>query len=111
MQNQDSCCSDSAAQVTGCLLWIVDDYFIIIKKVVNWIFFFNVQLPLFLYLLRELHHKLDCFTPGKQFSGRSMSAPVRFTTITVGEFLSKIRPLFPSLRKHLDSAVCLLKEG
>ncbi|KAF3445135.1 hypothetical protein FNV43_RR14828 [Rhamnella rubrinervis] len=81
-KNQDSCCSDSAA-----------------------------QLPLFLYLLRDLHHKLDCFAPGKQFSGRSMSAPVRFTTVTVGEFLSKIRPLFPSLRKHLESAVCLLKEG
>ncbi|XP_048327057.2 uncharacterized protein LOC107405260 isoform X1 [Ziziphus jujuba] len=80
---QDSCCPDSAA-----------------------------ELPLFLYLLRDLHHKLDCFTPpGKQFPGRCMSASIRFTPMTVGEFLSEIRPLFPSLRKHFDTAFCLLKGG
>lgn len=40
-----------------------------------------------------------------------MSAPGRFTTATVGGFLSKIRPLFPCLRKHFDNAVCFFKEG
>ncbi|GAV74416.1 hypothetical protein CFOL_v3_17896 [Cephalotus follicularis] len=83
MQNHDSCCPDPAA-----------------------------ELPLHLYLLRDIHFKLDYFTPpGKLFSSRCMSAPTGFTRETVGEFLSKIRPLLPSFKRHFDSAVCILKKG
>ncbi|PON88034.1 Fanconi anaemia protein FANCD [Trema orientale] len=81
-KGQESCCSDPAA-----------------------------ELPLFLYLLRDLHYKLDYSTPRKQFCGKFLSAPIGFTRMTVDQFLSKVRPVFPSLRKHLDSAICLLKEG
>uniref|UniRef100_A0A803QII1 Fanconi anemia group D2 protein n=1 Tax=Cannabis sativa TaxID=3483 RepID=A0A803QII1_CANSA len=81
-KGQDSCCSDPAA-----------------------------ELPLYLYLLRDLHYKLDYFSPRKLFSGRVFSAPVGFTRMTISQFLSKITPVFPFLKRHLDSAICLLKEG
>ncbi|XP_062107055.1 uncharacterized protein LOC133818291 [Humulus lupulus] len=81
-KGQDSCCSDPAA-----------------------------ELPIYLYLLRDLRYKLDYFTPRKRFSGRVFSAPVGFTRMTVDQFLSKITPLFPFLKRHLDSAICALKEG
>ncbi|KAF4381676.1 hypothetical protein F8388_021304 [Cannabis sativa] len=81
-RGQDSCCSDPAA-----------------------------ELPLYLYLLRDLHYKLDYFSPRKLFSGRVFSAPVGFTRMTISQFLSKITPVFPFLKRHLDSAICLLKEG
>lgn len=61
--------------------------------------------------MRDLHYKLDFFTPGKQLWGRCLSAPVGFTRLTVDGFLSKIKPLFPSIKRHFDSAVLLLKEG
>lgn len=32
MQNQESCCSDSAAQVASCLMRIVDDYLLLRTK-------------------------------------------------------------------------------
>ncbi|OVA07427.1 hypothetical protein BVC80_8713g9 [Macleaya cordata] len=80
---QDSCCSDSAA-----------------------------ELPLHLYLLRDLHHKLDDLSPqSKQFPPGCLRAPPGFSKMTANEFLNKIRPLFPSLKKHFDSAICVLKEG
>ncbi|XP_062170326.1 uncharacterized protein LOC133876038 [Alnus glutinosa] len=80
-ENQGSCCSDPAA-----------------------------ELPLYLYLLRDLHYKLDYFTPAKQFFSRSSSPPAGFTRMTADDFLNKIRSLFPSLKKHFDNAVCTLKE-
>ncbi|XVE78448.1 hypothetical protein DITRI_Ditri13aG0146000 [Diplodiscus trichospermus] len=81
-KNHDSCCSDPVA-----------------------------ELPLYLYLIHDLHCKLDYFAaPGKQCSSRNLiSASV--TRMTLDEFLSKIRPLFPSLKRNLDSAFCILKEG
>ncbi|KAK8517816.1 hypothetical protein V6N12_016656 [Hibiscus sabdariffa] len=81
-KDQDSCCSDPVA-----------------------------ELPLFLYLIHDLHHKLDSFaSPGKQCSSRSMTTTA-VTRMTLNEFLSKIRPLFPSLKRNLDSSFCILKEG
>ncbi|KAK6238576.1 hypothetical protein QUC31_004045 [Theobroma cacao] len=81
-KNHDSCCSDPVA-----------------------------ELPLYLYLIHDLHCKLDYFAaPGKQCSSRSLSS-VAFTRMTLDEFLSKIRPLFPSLKRNLDIAFCSLKEG
>ncbi|KAI8027550.1 hypothetical protein LOK49_LG02G01751 [Camellia lanceoleosa] len=83
MQNQDSCCPDPAA-----------------------------ELPLHLYLLRDLHCKLDYFSPPrKQFSARCLSNPPGFSRMTANEFLRKILPLFSSLQKHLNCAVHILKEG
>ncbi|KAA8544885.1 hypothetical protein F0562_019717 [Nyssa sinensis] len=82
-KNKDSCCPDPAA-----------------------------ELPLHLYLLRDLHYKLDYFSPSsKPFSARCFSIPPGFSKMTVIEFLSEIRPLFPSLKKLLNSAVYILKDG
>ncbi|XVF81614.1 hypothetical protein PTKIN_Ptkin15bG0169300 [Pterospermum kingtungense] len=69
------------------------------------------ELPLYLYLIRDLHCKLDYFAaPGKQCSMRSLiSATV--SRMTLDEFLSKIRPLFPSLKRILDSSFCILNGG
>ncbi|KAJ6332276.1 hypothetical protein OIU76_010629 [Salix suchowensis] len=72
----------------------------------------EVELPLYLYLLRDLHYKLDYFMPpGKQFLARCLSAPAGFTRMTLEEFLSNVRPLFPNLRRHFDNAILVLKEG
>ncbi|KAM7511790.1 hypothetical protein LguiB_010665 [Lonicera macranthoides] len=80
-KNLDSCCADPAA-----------------------------ELPLHLYLLRDLHKKLDYFSPpSKQSSARFLGAPPGFNRVPVIEFLSKIRSLFPTLKKHLDCAVCILQ--
>ncbi|GAY32454.1 hypothetical protein CUMW_002470 [Citrus unshiu] len=82
-KNQDSCCSDPAA-----------------------------ELPLYLYLLRDLHYKLDYFSPpSKLLSPRFFSIPAGFTRMTVEKFLSEVKSVLPYLRKHFDSAVTLLKEG
>ncbi|KAL5739450.1 hypothetical protein ACOSQ2_028630 [Xanthoceras sorbifolium] len=82
-KNQDSCCSDPAA-----------------------------ELPLNLYLLRDLHNKLDYFIhPIKHLTPRCLSCQTGFAGMTVDEFFSKVKPVFPSLRKHFDSAVCILQEG
>ncbi|KAK9285230.1 hypothetical protein L1049_024418 [Liquidambar formosana] len=82
-KNRDSCCPDPAA-----------------------------ELPLHLYLLRDLHSKLDYFTPAsKQNLVRCLSAPPGLSSMTVNEFLGKIRLLFPSLKKHFDGVVYILKEG
>lgn len=82
-QNLDPCCADPAA-----------------------------ELPLHLYLLRDLHYKLDYFSPSsKQSSSRCLSSPPGFSGMTVIKFLNKIRALFPTLRRHLGCAVFILKEG
>ncbi|KAF5195581.1 Fanconi anemia group d2 protein, partial [Thalictrum thalictroides] len=79
----DTCCSDSAA-----------------------------ELPLHLYLLRDLCHKLDCLTPQtKQNPGGSIRAPFGNSRVMASEFVNKIKNLFPSLKKHFECAVCILKEG
>ncbi|KAG4139428.1 hypothetical protein ERO13_D07G192100v2 [Gossypium hirsutum] len=69
------------------------------------------ELPLYLYLIHDFQHKLDYFAaPSKQCSSRNIiSAAV--TRMTLDEFLSKIRPLFQSLKRNLDSSFCILKEG
>ncbi|XP_048434271.1 LOW QUALITY PROTEIN: Fanconi anemia group D2 protein homolog [Pyrus x bretschneideri] len=69
------------------------------------------ELPLYLYLLRDVHYKLDYLNPGKQLWGRGLSPPVGFTRMTVDEFLSKVKPLCPSIKRHFDSALLVLTEG
>ncbi|XP_022863768.1 Fanconi anemia group D2 protein isoform X2 [Olea europaea var. sylvestris] len=80
--NQGSCCADSAA-----------------------------ELPLHLYLLRDLHKKLGFSTPPRKQNIERSDVPGGFIGMEVPEFLSKIRPLFPSLRRHLDRAVHILTKG
>ncbi|XP_010327602.2 uncharacterized protein [Solanum lycopersicum] len=63
------------------------------------------ELPLCLYFLRDLNKKLDYFSPRRHILVRRMSVPPAFGEMKVIEFISKIQPLFPSLRRHLDSAV------
>ncbi|OMO97001.1 hypothetical protein CCACVL1_04714 [Corchorus capsularis] len=71
----------------------------------------EAELPLSMYLIHDLHCKLEYFAAlGKQCSSRSLhSAAV--TRMTLDKFLDNITPLFPSLRRYLDSAFCILKEG
>ncbi|KAH0768177.1 hypothetical protein KY285_004048 [Solanum tuberosum] len=63
------------------------------------------ELPLCLYFLRDLNKKLDYCSPRRHILVRRMSVPPAFGEMKVIEFISKIKPLFPSLRRHLDSAV------
>ncbi|KAI3747499.1 hypothetical protein L6452_09958 [Arctium lappa] len=67
------------------------------------------ELPVYLYLLRDLHSKLEYFSP-KPTSSRSLSTAGVSGTTTV-EFVNKIHTLFPTLRRHLDSAISLLEHG
>ncbi|MCD7455074.1 hypothetical protein HAX54_026977 [Datura stramonium] len=80
-KTQDSCCADPAC-----------------------------ELPLCLYILRDLNRKLDYFSPRRHILVRRMSVPPAFGEMKVIEFISKIQPLFPSLRRHLDSAVSGVRE-
>ncbi|KAF9620306.1 hypothetical protein IFM89_011041 [Coptis chinensis] len=70
------------------------------------------ELPLHLYLLRELCHNLDCLTrQTKQNSVGCLRVPFSSNKVISDEFVNKIRKLFPSLKKHFDCAVCVLSEG
>ncbi|KAG1348194.1 hypothetical protein COCNU_06G020230 [Cocos nucifera] len=71
------------------------------------------QLPLHLYLLRDFHNKLDYLNPpSKQFAPACLAkAPPGYCRMKTSEFLSKIRPVFRSLRRHLDCAFLILKDG
>ncbi|KAH7661696.1 fanconi anemia group D2 protein [Dioscorea alata] len=81
-ESQDNCCSDPAA-----------------------------ELPLHLYLLRDLHKKLDYLNPpNRQFlMGYTTKVQHGHNKLKTSEFLTKIRPLSKSLRKHLGSAFSILK--
>ncbi|CAA7406874.1 unnamed protein product [Spirodela intermedia] len=69
----------------------------------------TAELCLHLYLLRELHRKLDCLCPSSKPFKSSPSVEVStILHMTATDFLGKVRQLFPSLRKHLDDAVSLL---
>ncbi|XP_071936752.1 uncharacterized protein [Coffea arabica] len=82
-KNQELCCSDPSA-----------------------------ELPLHLYLLRELNQKLDYFSPlSKQISLQWMSLHPGFSEMKGAEFLHQLRPLFPFFKGNLDCAISGLKEG
>ncbi|PKI41038.1 hypothetical protein CRG98_038566 [Punica granatum] len=65
------------------------------------------KLPLYLYLLRDLQYKLDIFT----ISGKESIAAPDYAGTTLHEFFKTIKPLFPTLKKHLDNAIRILREG
>ncbi|XP_010532525.1 PREDICTED: Fanconi anemia group D2 protein homolog isoform X2 [Tarenaya hassleriana] len=72
----------------------------------------RVELPLYLYILRDLHSKLDCVVPPcKQLPSRWANTPSTFWGFRLDELLSQVKELFPSLRLVLDRAVSLLVNG
>ncbi|XP_051122489.1 uncharacterized protein LOC127245545 isoform X2 [Andrographis paniculata] len=82
-KNQCSCCSDPSA-----------------------------ELPLHLYILRDLHKKLDNISPTrKQNFGRRLNVPAGCKQMKVNRFLSKMRPLLPYLRQSFERAALTLREG
>ncbi|KAL8240331.1 hypothetical protein R6Q59_013686 [Mikania micrantha] len=68
------------------------------------------ELPVYLYLLRDLNSKLEYFSP-KPTSFRSLRTSPGLSGITTVEFVNKIETLFVTLRRHLDSALSLLGHG
>ncbi|KFK23117.1 hypothetical protein AALP_AAs49591U000300 [Arabis alpina] len=72
---------------------------------------YKAELPLYLYLLHDLHTKLDCLAPGKQLRFKRGSAPSSFGRFKLVELVSQIKGLFPSLRLHLNIAISLLIKG
>jgi Fanconi anemia group D2 protein len=73
---------------------------------------YRAELPLYLYLLHDLHTKLDCLVPpGKQHPFKRGSAPGYFGRFKLVELLNQIKRLFPSLRIHLNIAISLLIRG
>ncbi|KAI5068077.1 hypothetical protein GOP47_0016422 [Adiantum capillus-veneris] len=76
------------------------------------------ELPLYLYILRDLHHKLECLdkqTRKTMFWAALPSCnpkpPSGLGPMTATEFLKILKPIFPSLRKHLDTAAKILRGG
>ncbi|VVB01104.1 unnamed protein product [Arabis nemorensis] len=73
---------------------------------------YKAELPLYLYLLQDLHTKLDCLVPpGKQQPFKRGSAPGTLGKFKMIELVSQIKELFPSLRMHLNIAISLLIKG
>lgn len=70
------------------------------------------ELPLYLYLLRDLHNKLDHLNPQSKpfFSTSQAKSTSAHCQKSKDELLSKIQPLFSSLRKHLDGAVSMIQD-
>uniref|UniRef100_A0A804MWQ7 Fanconi anemia group D2 protein n=1 Tax=Zea mays TaxID=4577 RepID=A0A804MWQ7_MAIZE len=74
--------------------------------------YLQTELPTYLYLLRDLHNKLDNLNPSiKPFLSTSKAkyTPTHCHKSTQ-DFLDKIQPLFLVLRKHLDGAVSMIKD-
>ncbi|RLM86813.1 hypothetical protein C2845_PM04G02790 [Panicum miliaceum] len=72
----------------------------------------ETELPIYLYLLRDLHNKLDNLNPAtKPFLSTSQPkcSHVHCHDNTQ-EFLDKIQPLFSVLRKHLDGAISMIRD-
>ena len=75
--------------------------------------FLFLQLHIYLYLLRDLHNKLDNLNPAtKPFLNTSQAkCPRVHCHDNTQEFLDKIQPLFSVLRKHLDGAISMIRDG
>ncbi|KAF8086974.1 hypothetical protein N665_0606s0001, partial [Sinapis alba] len=70
------------------------------------------KLPLYLYLLQDLHTKLDSLVPPvKLLPFKRGSLPGSFGRFKLVELVSQIKGLFPSLRMHLNIAMSLLIKG
>ncbi|GFP99763.1 fanconi anemia group d2 protein homolog [Phtheirospermum japonicum] len=72
----------------------------------------SAELPLHLYLIRDLHQKLVHLSPTrKQSFARCSNTPPGLSGLQPNDFLSKIPSLFPYLRKNFDRARSILREG
>ncbi|GJN24532.1 hypothetical protein PR202_gb12276 [Eleusine coracana subsp. coracana] len=70
------------------------------------------ELPVFIYLLRDLHDKLDHLIPSSKpflstYQARYTQAHCHKST---QDFVDKVQALFFSLRKHLDGAISMIKD-
>ncbi|GJN10259.1 hypothetical protein PR202_ga28338 [Eleusine coracana subsp. coracana] len=70
------------------------------------------ELPVFIYLLRDLHDKLDHLIPSSKpflstYQARYTQAHCHKST---QDFVDKVQALFLSLRKHLDGAISMIKD-
>ncbi|KAF2591972.1 hypothetical protein F2Q70_00039418 [Brassica cretica] len=73
---------------------------------------YKTELPLYLYLLQDLHTKLDSLVPpGKLLPFKRGSPPGNLGRFKLVELVSQIKGLFPSLRMHLNTAMSLLIKG
>ncbi|RLN34883.1 hypothetical protein C2845_PM03G20140 [Panicum miliaceum] len=72
----------------------------------------ETELPIYLYLLRDLHNKLDNLNPAtKPFLSTSQAkCSCVHCHDNTQEFLDKIQPLFSVLGKHLDEAVSMIRD-
>uniref|UniRef100_J3MIN2 Fanconi anemia group D2 protein n=1 Tax=Oryza brachyantha TaxID=4533 RepID=J3MIN2_ORYBR len=70
------------------------------------------EMPLYLYLLRDLHSKLDNLNPSSKpfFNSSQVNSTHAYWRKSMDEFLSKIQPLFSSLRNQLNGAVSMIKD-
>ncbi|KAG0463482.1 hypothetical protein HPP92_019551 [Vanilla planifolia] len=73
----------------------------------------KAELPLHLYLLRDFRRKLDDLRLlGEQFPTPCIDkVSPSFDKMKNSQLICKVRPIFRSLRKHLDIAVSILKNG
>ncbi|GAB4842861.1 hypothetical protein Ancab_012839 [Ancistrocladus abbreviatus] len=70
----------------------------------------GAELPLHSFLLHDLHYKLDRFSPvSKQNKARCLSTAHGTSRMEVDALLSNLKPFLPSLRKHFDAAISILK--
>ncbi|RCV09513.1 hypothetical protein SETIT_2G035600v2 [Setaria italica] len=74
--------------------------------------YLETELPIYLYLLRDLHNKLDNLNPTTKpfLSTYQAKCSQVYCHKSTQEFLDKIQPLFSVLRKHLDGAVSMIKD-
>ncbi|CAH9068122.1 unnamed protein product [Cuscuta europaea] len=68
------------------------------------------ELPLHLYLIRDLSKKLDYFSPEQKQTAKCTSLPPSLGCMNVMDFLNDVRLMFPSLKKNLDLVLCILRE-
>ncbi|KAL6563004.1 hypothetical protein OROHE_005591 [Orobanche hederae] len=72
----------------------------------------SAELPLQLYLMRDLHQKLVHLSPTRKPSlARGCNTSVGLLGLQPNDFLSKIQPLFPYLRRNFDRARRNFREG
>ncbi|TVU41411.1 hypothetical protein EJB05_14926, partial [Eragrostis curvula] len=71
------------------------------------------ELPIYLYLLRDLHNKLDHLNPSSKPFLSTSQAKYSQTHCpkSTQEFFDKVQAIFLSLRKHLDGAISMIKDG
>lgn len=85
---------------------------------INIIIFFFCQLPLYLYLLRDLYNKLDISLeqPTRKLAPWIVAAPIPKVPSGLGslvatDVLKRLQTVFPSLKRHLNSAISQLRQG